>query len=214
MRDDRRMAGKDCYTQRGVNYIYHVIADRPSLQEIIRAQLKKEKERDEAAKAQDIQTDLTIRRNLRKARFEQARRDCTPTADDFTSMENFKKYCIRCVSINDYGQYSQKYLHLSLGLLITFALSGVLVLLAYLLSMSAAQDVEKRSEYECGFAPFDNATRLPFDVHFYLVGIAFLVFDGEVALLYPHAVSASEVGSFGLLLLGIFVGLLAVGFFF
>jgi NADH-quinone oxidoreductase subunit A len=69
--------------------------------------------------------------------------------------------------------------------LIAVVLCGVLASLAYLLSLSAAQDTEKRSEYECGFAPFDSATRLPFDVHFYLVGILFLIFDVEVALLLP-----------------------------
>jgi len=61
----------------------------------------------------------------------------------------------------------------------------ILVGLAYLFSLSAAQDTEKRSEYECGFAPFDSATRHPFEVHFYVVGILFLIFDVEIALLFP-----------------------------
>jgi len=69
--------------------------------------------------------------------------------------------------------------------MIALALPLILASIAVLLSLSSVQDSEKRSEYECGFEPFDSATRLPFDVHFYLVGILFLVFDVEVALLFP-----------------------------
>jgi len=68
---------------------------------------------------------------------------------------------------------------------IAVALPAAMAAIAYLLSLSTTQDTEKRSEYECGFEPFDSATRLPFDVHFYLVGILFLIFDVEVALLIP-----------------------------
>jgi hypothetical protein len=83
------------------------------------------------------------------------------------------------------NQYAQTYLGLVLYVFLALALCALLATLAYLLSLSTAQDTEKRSEYECGFAPFDSATRLPFDVHFYLVGILFLIFDVEVALLFP-----------------------------
>jgi NADH-quinone oxidoreductase subunit A len=81
--------------------------------------------------------------------------------------------------------YFQSYYGIVLYLFIAAALSSVLAVVAYLFSLSAAQDSEKRSEYECGFEPFDSATRLPFDVHFYLVGILFLIFDVEIALLFP-----------------------------
>ncbi len=47
------------------------------------------------------------------------------------------------------------------------------------------KDKEKISEYECGFEPFDSATRQPFDVHFYMVGLLFLIFDVELSLLFP-----------------------------
>jgi hypothetical protein len=77
--------------------------------------------------------------------------------------------------MNSSSPYIQSYHSLYAYFLIATALCSVLAGLAYLLSLSTAQDVEKRSEYECGFAPFDSATRLPFDVHFYL----------EVALLFP-----------------------------
>lgn len=83
------------------------------------------------------------------------------------------------------SQHSQTYYSLTVYFFLAFALCGLLAGLAYLFSISTAQETEKRSEYECGFAPFDSATRLPFDVHFYLVGILFLIFDVEVALLFP-----------------------------
>lgn len=82
-------------------------------------------------------------------------------------------------------QYAQTYFSLTVYLFLAILLCGLLAGLAYLFSISTAQETEKRSEYECGFAPFDSATRLPFDVHFYLVGILFLIFDVEVALLFP-----------------------------
>lgn len=79
----------------------------------------------------------------------------------------------------------QNYIGLVAYFLIAIALCFVLAAAAYLFSLATVRDSEKLSEYECGFAPFDSATRLPFDVHFYLVGILFLIFDVEVALLFP-----------------------------
>ncbi len=81
--------------------------------------------------------------------------------------------------------HSSDYFALTVFLCLAILLCGLLASVAYLLSLSPAQDSEKRSEYECGFDPFDSATRLPFDVHFYLVGILFLIFDVEIALLFP-----------------------------
>lgn len=60
-----------------------------------------------------------------------------------------------------------------------------MISISYLLALATISDTEKLSEYECGFAPFDSATRLPFDIHFYLVGILFLVFDVEISLILP-----------------------------
>lgn len=101
--------------------------------------------------------------------------------------------------------------------LITFAilvllLCCVLALVAYLFSLTAAQDTEKRSEYECGFAPFDSATRHPFEVHFYVVGVLFLVFDVEIALLFPWVLTVEAIGVFSYLMMFQFVYILAVGF--
>lgn len=85
-----------------------------------------------------------------------------------------------------YNSYQiQTYFSIILFILLAAALCAILASLAYILSLSPLQDSEKKSEYECGFEPFDNATRLPFDVHFYLVGILFLIFDVEVALFFP-----------------------------
>lgn len=66
-----------------------------------------------------------------------------------------------------------------------FLISLLLFGIAYFLSLSTIKDSEKLSQYECGFEPFDEATRHPFDVHFYVVGILFLIFDVEIALLFP-----------------------------
>lgn len=80
---------------------------------------------------------------------------------------------------------AQTYYGVIIFLVIAVILCSLLASIAYLFSLSSVQDSEKRSEYECGFEPFDSATRLPFDVHFYLVGILFLIFDVEIALLVP-----------------------------
>lgn len=89
---------------------------------------------------------------------------------------------------------TQTYFGLVIYLFLAVALCGLLAAVAYLFSLSSAQDSEKRSEYECGFEPFDSATRLPFDVHFYLVGILFLIFDVEIALLFPWALTLRVSG--------------------
>jgi NADH-quinone oxidoreductase subunit A len=70
---------------------------------------------------------------------------------------------------------------------------------------------EKLSAYECGFDPFDDARRR-FDVRFYLVSILFIIFDLEVAFLFPWAVSLSHIGLFGFFSMIIFLGVLTVGF--
>jgi NADH-quinone oxidoreductase subunit A len=71
--------------------------------------------------------------------------------------------------------------------------------------------VEKDSPYECGFEPFESA-RMKFDVRYYLVAILFIIFDLEIAFLFPWAVVLGEIGGFGLVAMTIFLGLLVVGF--
>ena len=72
-------------------------------------------------------------------------------------------------------------------------------------------DVEKLSAYECGFDAFDDA-RMKFDVRFYLVAILFIIFDLEVAFLFPWAISLKEVGIYGFWSMMIFLGILTIGF--
>ncbi len=72
-------------------------------------------------------------------------------------------------------------------------------------------DSEKLSAYECGFDAFDDA-RHKFDVRFYLVAILFIIFDLEIAFLFPWAVSLGEIGMFGFWSMVVFLGVLTVGF--
>jgi NADH-quinone oxidoreductase subunit A len=72
-------------------------------------------------------------------------------------------------------------------------------------------DAEKLSPYECGFEPFDDARR-KFDVRFYLVAILFIIFDLEVAFLFPWAVTLGDIGLLGFFSMLAFLGVLTVGF--
>ncbi len=72
-------------------------------------------------------------------------------------------------------------------------------------------DAQKLSAYECGFESFGDS-RMRFDVRYYLVAILFIVFDLEIAFLVPWAVSLRETGGYGLLVMGVFLAILVVGF--
>jgi NADH-quinone oxidoreductase subunit A len=76
---------------------------------------------------------------------------------------------------------------------------------------SQRPDVAKTSAYECGFDPFDDARR-QFDVRFYLVAILFIIFDLEVAFLFPWAISLGNIGVFGFWSMMVFLGVLTIGF--
>src|ERR1700746_360866 len=73
------------------------------------------------------------------------------------------------------------------------------------------RDPAKLSPYECGFEAFE-ASRTRFDVRYYLVAILFIVFDLEIAFLFPWAVALGRIGALGLASMGIFLGILVVGF--
>jgi NADH-quinone oxidoreductase subunit A len=88
---------------------------------------------------------------------------------------------------------------------------GVVLLAAPFIVAYKKPDSEKLSAYECGFNAFDDA-RMKFDVRFYLVAILFIIFDLEVAFLFPWAVTFGEVGWFGFWSMMIFLGVLTVGF--
>ena len=72
-------------------------------------------------------------------------------------------------------------------------------------------DTEKLSTYECGFEPFENA-RVKFDIRFYLVAILFIIFDLEVAFLFPWAITLGSIGVFGYFSMMIFLFVLTIGF--
>jgi len=94
--------------------------------------------------------------------------------------------------------------------IIALALSLILVGVSFVFATKKA-DPEKISAYECGFDPFDDA-RSRFDIQFYLVAILFIIFDLETAFLFPWAVSLRRIGLPGLIAMGIFLGLLLIGF--
>lgn len=88
---------------------------------------------------------------------------------------------------------------------------GVALLVAPFLVAYRQPDPEKLSAYECGFNAFDDA-RMKFDIRFYLVSILFIIFDLEVAFLFPWAVSFGAIGWFGFLSMMLFLGVLTIGF--
>jgi NADH-ubiquinone/plastoquinone oxidoreductase, chain 3 len=84
-----------------------------------------------------------------------------------------------------FDTYYSEYGKIIISFLIAALICFLLFILSYFFSFANQKEYEKTSEYECGFEPFDSATRQPYDVHFYMVGILFLVFDVEIALLFP-----------------------------
>ncbi|MCY3877725.1 MAG: NADH-quinone oxidoreductase subunit A [Rhodobacteraceae bacterium] len=87
---------------------------------------------------------------------------------------------------------------------------GLLLLVAGFVAVSRP-DPEKLSAYECGFNAFDDA-RMKFDVRFYLVAILFIIFDLEMAFLFPWSVAFREIGAFGFWSMMLFLAILTVGF--
>ena len=88
---------------------------------------------------------------------------------------------------------------------------GIAFLLAAFVIAIRNPDVEKVSAYECGFNAFDDA-RMKFDVRFYLVAILFIIFDLEIAFLFPWAISLGGIGALGFWSMMIFLGVLTIGF--
>lgn len=104
----------------------------------------------------------------------------------------------------------QDYLPIAIFLVICAAIGGALLVAPFVVAYSKP-DAEKLSAYECGFNAFADA-RMKFDVRFYLVSILFIIFDLEVAFLFPWAVTFGELGWFGFWSMMIFLGVLTVGF--
>src|SRR5690348_9257164 len=91
------------------------------------------------------------------------------------------------------------------------AVIGLALLIAPFVVAFQQPDPEKLSAYECGFNAFDDA-RMKFDVRFYLVSLLFIIFDLEVAFLFPWAVAFKDVGVFGFWSMIVFLAVLTVGF--
>ena len=103
-----------------------------------------------------------------------------------------------------------EYLPILIFLGVAAALGSVFMLAAWIMAPKSP-DAEKVSAYECGFNAFDDA-RMKFDVRFYLVSILFIIFDLEVAFLFPWALALDEIGVFGFWSMMTFLGVLTVGF--
>lgn len=106
------------------------------------------------------------------------------------------------------------YLPIFIFLTVATLLAGVLLGLGTLigrLNAGRRDDSEKLSPYECGFDAFEDS-RAQFDVRYYLVAILFIVFDLEIAFLFPWAVTLSRIGAYGLVAMAIFLSILVVGF--
>ena len=106
--------------------------------------------------------------------------------------------------------FLEEYFTIVLFLFIALVLSCGFIILNYFFSPKSP-DPEKLSPYECGFEPF-NDSRMEFDVRFYLVAILFIIFDLEIAFLFPWAISLGTIGVFGFTSMMIFLFILTVGF--
>ena len=106
----------------------------------------------------------------------------------------------------------EQYFPVLLFILFGVTVGGVLLAVGTLLSPSLP-DAEKLSPYECGFEAFEDA-RMKFDVRYYLVAILFILFDLEIAFLFPWAVALREIGAPGFWAMMIFLAILVVGFFY
>ena len=108
------------------------------------------------------------------------------------------------------SDFLKDYLPIIIFLIIALGISCAFVVVNFILSPKKP-DPEKLSAYECGFEAFDDA-RGRFDVRFYLVAILFIIFDLEVAFLFPWAITLGKIGLFGFWSMMIFLTVLTIGF--
>ena len=106
--------------------------------------------------------------------------------------------------------FLKEYFSIIVFLIIALGLSFGFIILNYILSPKKP-DPEKLSAYECGFDPFDDS-RMEFDVRFYLVAILFIIFDLEIAFLFPWAITLGKIGIVGFVSMMIFLSILTIGF--
>ena len=106
--------------------------------------------------------------------------------------------------------FLKDYLSIIIFLFVALGLSAGFIVLNFLFSQKNP-DPEKLSAYECGFEAFSDS-RMEFDVRFYLVAIIFIIFDLEIAFLFPWAVTLGSLGALGFWSMMIFLFILTVGF--
>lgn len=104
----------------------------------------------------------------------------------------------------------ENYLPILIFLVLGTVMGVAPIFLGWLLGPSKP-DSEKLSPYECGFEAFEDS-RMKFDVRFYLVAILFIIFDLEIAFLFPWAIVLDDIGMFGFLAMVVFLGILVIGF--
>ena len=104
----------------------------------------------------------------------------------------------------------ENYLPILIFLSVALALGLLMLSLGFLFGRGSKTKA-KLSPYECGFDPFEDA-RIPFDVRYYLVAILFIIFDLEIAFLFPWAVSLNKIGIAGIMAMGVFLLVLVIGF--
>ena len=104
----------------------------------------------------------------------------------------------------------ENYLPILIFLAVAATLGILLLCLGFLLGEGEKSDA-KLSPYECGFEEFENA-RIPFDVRYYLVAILFIIFDLEIAFLFPWAIALNYIGPSGLISMVVFLNVLVIGF--
>ena len=109
-----------------------------------------------------------------------------------------------------FSEFLNDYLSIILFLFIALGLSCAFVVIN-LMKKTKNPDPEKLSAYECGFDPFEDS-RIEFDVRFYLVAILFIIFDLEIAFLFPWAISLGNIGLLGFSSMMIFLFILTIGF--
>jgi len=102
------------------------------------------------------------------------------------------------------------YLPILIFLIVGLGLGAVMIMMGSMLGPKRP-DSEKLSPYECGFEAFEDS-RMKFDVRYYLVAILFIIFDLEIAFLFPWAVVLDQIGLFGFLSMAVFLAILVVGF--
>jgi len=104
----------------------------------------------------------------------------------------------------------ENYLPVLIFMAIGLVVGLAMIVLGFVLSPHRP-DAEKLSPYECGFEAFEDA-RMKFDVRYYLVAILFIIFDLEIAFLFPWAVALDKLGGVGLAAMTLFLGILVIGF--